>query len=486
MVHGYKFTNTLLNHDGVYNFYSNQDVTGSGRWFLSIACGISSYFDLPWINGILCLLYVALTTVIIIDIFNVENKAAIILISGLMAAFPAFTETLFFNFTADGYMLAMLMATLSVRLTLIPEKRINRKILSCILICLCCAIYQSYVSFAMVLALTYFMYGLLQNRYTMKEYFGWIRTQIFIYIFALISYYVIWKLVMYIQGIQPNAYQGISEVGHIGLSSIIVGIINTIKTILFFFLEWNVLEHGWTLYGVLNIFFAVSFIVAMACAVKKSGLFSRKMQLLLFLLSVVALPFASCIWHFASSSVGYRPMMLYCLCLLYIFTIILCEKYFNVKRANLVRILMAVIIYNFALQANISYYYLAQSHEKTHAMATEIMSRIHYIDDGKAEYIAVVGDCGPGNALGQTLEENKIHMLSQLLEKHILSNQEHMVLYLQTMYDMDLEAVSLSELNGISNTKLVKEMGCWPNSDSVVLFDNTVVIKLSGTEESAN
>ncbi len=102
VVHGYKLTNTLINHDGVYNYYSNQNMTGSVHWFLSIACGISSYFNLPWINGILSIFYIALTTVIIIPIFDVENKFVMVLIGALMVSFPAVTETFFFGFTADG------------------------------------------------------------------------------------------------------------------------------------------------------------------------------------------------------------------------------------------------------------------------------------------------------------------------------------------------------------------------------------------------
>ena len=54
MVHLYKFTNTLLNHDSIYNGYASRNVVGSGRWALTYACGISSYYDLPWVLGLLC------------------------------------------------------------------------------------------------------------------------------------------------------------------------------------------------------------------------------------------------------------------------------------------------------------------------------------------------------------------------------------------------------------------------------------------------
>ena len=47
MTHLYKFTNTLLNHDALFHTYTPQNAIGSGRWFLTVACGLSSFFDLP-------------------------------------------------------------------------------------------------------------------------------------------------------------------------------------------------------------------------------------------------------------------------------------------------------------------------------------------------------------------------------------------------------------------------------------------------------
>ena len=46
LVHIYKFSNTLPNSDSLYNFYDPQNIVASGRWFLSVACAPSSFFDL--------------------------------------------------------------------------------------------------------------------------------------------------------------------------------------------------------------------------------------------------------------------------------------------------------------------------------------------------------------------------------------------------------------------------------------------------------
>lgn len=98
LIHIYKFTNLMPNHDGLYNFYSSQNMVASGRWFLSIACCLGSFFDLPWINGVLSLIFMGLTAAVIADIFDMENPCLIILSSGLLVSFPAITATMAYEF----------------------------------------------------------------------------------------------------------------------------------------------------------------------------------------------------------------------------------------------------------------------------------------------------------------------------------------------------------------------------------------------------
>ena len=195
LMHMYKFVNTLPNHDSIYNYYSDQNMTASGRWALAQACLLSSYHDLPWINGILSCLYIALTVVVIVAIFKLKNPVLIGLTGALLAAAPSMTETFFYMFTADGYMLAMLLATLAVYFSRIEETKKSRLVLSGVCVCVTCGIYQAYVSFALLLAVTYFMDVLLQNKYEKKEYLKWVLRQVIIYAVALAAYFVIWKLI---------------------------------------------------------------------------------------------------------------------------------------------------------------------------------------------------------------------------------------------------------------------------------------------------
>ena len=177
LVHLYKFTNALPNLDSLQNFYSKQNVIGSGRWFLEIACAPSSFFDLPWVTGLLSLLWIALASVLLVGIFDVENPVLIVLIGCFMASFPAVIEVFFYQYTADGYMLALLLATLAVYLTRPGQRGLPRYLLAGVCIALCCGIYQTYVCYGIVLTLCIFAYGLLSQTEDTKKCLLWAAKQ---------------------------------------------------------------------------------------------------------------------------------------------------------------------------------------------------------------------------------------------------------------------------------------------------------------------
>lgn len=491
LIHLYKFTNTLPNHDSVFNYYSDQNVLGSGRWALSLACGISSYYDLPWVNGLLSCVFIALTVVVIVALFKLKNPVLIGLTGALLAASPATTETFFFLFTADGYMIAMFLAALSVYCSRIGETRKSRLILSGVCICISCGIYQAYVSFSLLLAVCYLIDALLQNKFSEKDYLKWILHQVIIYIVSLAAYYIIWKPCMYLSGTAANNYQGISNVGHIHPGLLIGGGINSIRTTMLYFLQWDVLSHGFSLYSVLNILFLVAMVIGLLFSCVKSGLWKRRLGMVLLVLCLVAImPFAG-IWHFTSDSVGYRAMMLQSLTLLFVLTAVIYERWAKPATKNVVCLFLVLIVFNNALMANISYFYMNLCYERTYAEGIEMMAQIHDLQDTHSfDKIAVVG-----NRIYEVQYENinpetgrmnptgKIHMLSSLLETSLLYDSDHTTKYLKTTFGLDLEPLTLTQRDTLLGTEEVQRMGCWPAGDSITVIDDTLVIKLSDRKE---
>lgn len=107
----------IPNHDGLSSMYFDQNMITSGRWFLSVACGFSSYFTIPWIIGLIGLLWLALTAVALTELLELADPLVIMAVSGLLVSFPALASTFAYVFTMDGYMMALFLAILAVLFT---------------------------------------------------------------------------------------------------------------------------------------------------------------------------------------------------------------------------------------------------------------------------------------------------------------------------------------------------------------------------------
>ena len=91
LAHAYRFFNFL---------------PSSGRCFLEFFSKISSKYDMPWVNGALSLLYISLASILLVELFELQESTSCVLLALLIVSFPTVTASFAFMFTADGYMMA--------------------------------------------------------------------------------------------------------------------------------------------------------------------------------------------------------------------------------------------------------------------------------------------------------------------------------------------------------------------------------------------
>lgn len=513
LVHTYKFTNYFPNHDGLFNFWSTQNMVASGRWFLAPACALSSFFDVPWIIGVFSVLLMALTAVFLTEIFEMRNPCLIVLSSALLVSFPAITETMFFEFTADGYMLAMLLGTIAVYLTKL-SKGIHWKngIAAAVCICLTCAIYQAYLSFAFVLAVCYFLCELLENRQKTETYWKWIAYQAAIFAGGLALYFGIWQLIMKLSGIVPSSYEGINSMGAVSAGTLLTAAKQCVTSFIWFFLERNPLEYGFSVYSVPGILFAAAFVIICVAAFCAGKLWKRPTEALLFLLCLLSLPFGCYLCYFISPGVEYYTRMLQAIVILYILLGVLCERWGKKTCKNLVMLLLIGVILNNSVTANVCYAYLNRCHEQTLATATELSTRIHLEDDGTAENVAFVGSIGGNWTITEkeTMDQSRLGALGPLkmVNYSLLSDRDLIVLVLDQYLDFTLEYYRTHEaelpiyqfsqtapipqgfsfrfpiadqetMEALTSSEAFARMGLWPGKNSVKLIGKTIVVRFS-------
>ena len=480
LVHIYKFTNTLPNHDSYFNVYSNQDMTISGRWFLSVACGVSSYFDLPWVNGLLCAVYLGITAALIAAVLDIHNPVVIALTGAIIAACPSTTETFFFEFTADGYLMGLMLSAAAACLSC-KGKNWRCFVLSGVCCCLSCAVYQAYISFAVVLCIFYLINCLINEEMIIRQAWRWIGKHILIYGAALAAYYAVWKLILMVTGQEAVDYQGINTVGQVGISTILSGAIKSVTNLILLFLEWNVLEHPITLYGVLNIVFIICFAVILAVVLIKSKAYQNAGRLLMILFCLLMSIPAISVWNFLSDSVEYRPMMLYSAALFYVYGLVLCDNWVKPRQSTVFGLFMTVMVLNFSVMANISYFYLDKCYEKTYYMGSRMMERIEEMNaEHTVSGIAFLGNRVEDVAITPGFPGNRIHLLSSKIEQDFLYDHVHAHLFLHNALGLELPGVTSAQMKELEKSPAVQEMGVWPSEDSVAIIDDVLVIKLAG------
>ncbi|MEE1281812.1 MAG: glucosyltransferase domain-containing protein [Acutalibacteraceae bacterium] len=469
ITHLYKFANDIPIMDTFTNSYHEQNMIMSGRWFLTIATSISSYFDLVWVIGLLSLLFISLSMVLITEIFKLTNPVLITLCGAILVTFPAATEIFFFSYTADGYMIALFLSCIAVYLTVFDCKIKYRYIISGCCLCFSCAIYQAYIPFALVLSVCYLMYQLLENNYTDKQCTMWCVKQVGLFGVALAAYYALWKLLSLIEKVEETSYLGIDKVGSVSFSLIINGFKAMVLSLGRFFIEGDSLSEL-TFGTILNVIFIICFIAIIIFVAIKSKLIANKKKLILFIVCIISLPFCICLWSFVSTEIYLgTARYFHSIAMLYIFVGILFERWTEIKAKNFSGFLLAIIAFNFCLEANISYYLLNKSFQASYATAVAIQSKMQ---EKEFENIIITG-----RLTYDGFGKERIPYLGRGIDYNYLYRESSVVSFLETYFSTDLEVLYGEERVAIESSQEVKDMECWPSEGSMKVIDDTLVIK---------
>lgn len=481
--HLYKFTNTLYNHDSLYSVYTANDMVDFGRWFLAAACFPSSFFDLPWLNGLLSLLYIGLTAAVLVELFHLRRRASAALTGALLAVFPSVTATFFYEFIADGFMLAMLLAALSVRLNLVGDRTKWHLPVSALLLCLTCGIYQAYVSFALLLSMSHFILALTDPERDIRDCRRWIGRQFIVYGGGLLAYYVVWKLRLALLGAEATSYQGMDQIGILSPAGFLDAVKETARTLASFLLGGDVFQYGWTLYAVLNALFLLLLAGALAFAAVKAGLLKKPERLILLALSVLSLPFFACVWLFVSPGVRYHGVMLQSLCLLYILLLALAERWPRAWPRAASGLLMAALVFKFTLMANAAYFEMERCNRRTLMEATEMLTRIHMQDDGSVTRVAFVGGGEQSIAAAGGFGVEELPVLAHQISMTLLYDHTHASLLFTNVLDSGYTPLTDGELEALIASGQTEDMPAWPRQGSVRVLGDTAVVRLPDVPE---
>lgn len=470
--HVYKFTNYLPTADSLYNLYSKQNVSRSARPFCGIACAISSYFDLPVLEGILSLLYIVVTAIIVIELFEITDKTSIILIGGGLVAFPAITSTMAYMYTADGYMLAMALAALAVYVCIKKRWGVFG---GAIILCFSMGIYQAYLSFALVLAFVYFIYMVIGKKYSNKELLIDGLKVAGTTIIGMVLYYLCYNLALRIQHAEITTYQGMNKVG-ISITRIKGATFASVQIVKDF------LFVGGQGYRILHFMLLLVMAVCLVCIIISKKVYKNIFQTVYALACGAGIIPAICIWSYTSDDCTYHSLMLTSIVLLFVMGVVLYSKFTSLHfLRRVLGLLLAIVIYNYVVIANESYLLLDMIYERTYAKAMTMLTDINNLENSNnIEKIIVVG-----NRYERSDEwfEKTLPNLMGIVDVDYFGDEAHISRFFDIYMGKHWELVSPEDRKKVIEKKEIQNMPVWPKEDSICVYDNNiVVIKLSEGE----
>ena len=479
VAHLYKLTNWLPNWDSLVFRYDPQNMIGLGRWFLPVVCAPSSYYDLPWLAGLLCLLFHGLGAVCICSMFRVRKNTTAMLIGALIISFPTVTSVLMYNYVADGYAIAFLLSCLAAKF-LVSEK--PRYVVSVICIALSAGIYQAYITVTIMLLLCYLIMEALYEDTTAVRLIQKSLKALVAGFLGMVLYYLIMTLILNITNTVLLDYQGASNA--LSLESMnLLGALYTIKhSFTDYFFDFS---NGVSVFSMLN-----CLILAMTVALYIAAVIQRRTslgKLLLIAAYVILLPIGASILAFINSSVDYHNLMKMGFAVFYLFLILAYERSdfkkpaLSAAKAWAILGVTTILVFNHVIIANISYHKLNMAYEKSYGMLIRIADRIEQTEGADAcDRILVLGAPENSEAYSVDLPPDMTGTTDGLILRadDEIVGQSVLCSALNDYCGTNYQFVAGEEKRALLEKLQLEKVGVWPASDSIFVADGTIVISL--------
>ena len=477
--HLYKITNWLPNWDSLVFRYDTQNMLSMGRWFLSVVCGLSSFYDLPFVAGFMAIIFHGLGAVCICKMFDVKKNITAALIGSTVATFPVVTSVMMYNYVADGYALAFLFSCIAA---ILITKDKPCYIGSLVLIALSAGIYQAYITVTIMLLLLNIIFDVIYKNTDLKELLFKCLRFLLTGVLGMALYYLIMSILLKITGTALLEYQGLNSSASLN-SLDVAGALYTIKeSFVSYFFDFST---GKNVFCIVNLMLLVLTVVLYMTDVIKNKLSIGK--ILLLIVCVILLPVGASVLSFINSGIDYHNLMKMGFLVFYLFFILQYEKSelkntnLNVFKSWVIFSLMALLIFNQTIIANVSYHKLNMSYEKSYGTLIRIADRIEQTEGAeKCDSILVLGYLPESEAYSVKLPPE----ITGTTDGYILRADDEIVgqsvlcSALNDYCGKKYKFISGEEKSNILKKFDVSNLNNWPAKNSISVIDNVIVIKL--------
>lgn len=483
IAHAYAYFSADYSHDSLTAVYAtlgeDQWKFALGRIFVPIyRTVVRGKIALPWIIGLLSLLWVSISVYLVVKMFQLESKPLITLLSGVMVTNVTVTAlTGSFLYELDFDMVAVVMATLAAYFW----KTNKHWYIGALFVMLSLGFYQSYISVTIGLIMIACIGDLLQG-VTAQRVFSKGMKAIVMLLCGGVLYILALKVSEQITGIPlAESYHGMNHIGsNLTLDALKVLIPNVYKEWFYMFFIPKV-AYGRSFFAVVN-----TCLFGLAGIVSVCALLSRRISFLsksLFLLLMLLLPIGTNVSYILGGGLMH-DLMCYAFWLVYLLVILMVRWAFpDTKVTRIVHgfacIMTFLIIWNNILLANTLYLKKDFEHRASLSYMTRVVERLESMPGyvpGESPVIFVGWNSDVETMIG--FEETS-RIIGAAGSAPISYNwwtlySNYFEYYLNTEINLDTNAWYTT----LVNDPRLAQMPTFPSADSIQIVDGVYVVKL--------
>lgn len=484
LAHLFIFTNVIPNFDGISRVYEEQQMTIAGRWFLHYATALNWFTQMPMVIGVLSNFFLALSGMLIVRLFRINNG----LIAGLWglvyAVFPAMADTYAYTFTASAYAVAIFLAVTGVAFA----KKGKWGILAgALFLALAMGVYQAYAAVAIVLSVLLVIREVTdpdsKTVAVLKKSVGYI---VFLSGGAVL-YYLILQVFLRVKDLQMWSYLGMDNVtkGYPFEKLPEAFVQSYVQVGKFFFGGANGLNNPLFL-GINALLVVISLALAI-WVIKANRLYKTPVKLAGFVVLLLLLPLAANFVQIISPLSTPRLLMKFAFVYLYLLPAVLftrvetaggCEKGKGGAKLVIAASLLAVSVY-FWQYDNLLYTMLDHAHRATLSYTTRMVSRIESCEDYRYGMQIVVIGGFPAEKYDTDLETFAVVRSESAFSSSVIPLNKHIYYYMNDWLNVRAEEPADELCLAITQTDTFRQMPLYPDAGSVQVIDDCVVVKVS-------
>lgn len=490
--HMYRMTNWMVNEDGL-NYLDSIGVTwvtSLGRYLLPIVENVRGTYEVTWLISLLSVIFMSFAAVLIVEMFDIRSLVGQVLVAWIVVANPVVTAIFSYMYTADGYFFGMMLATLSAYFA-ITKKDIKFTALASVSLYISLGFYQGFMTVTVMLLFIDLIMKFMNKDTKVKDVFITMLRYLVMGIVAIVAYMITVNIVWKNGGYGVTSYQGVGN----EQSSSVHRYITAVKDSYIDFARVFLVRWEWTFYNKTNILMFISSGLMIVIGLSKKKLWKQPVRWLMIIALLGLMPIGTHVFEFISEELSYTSTsMEYGTMMVFLLPVILANNFECGKEGRIrwkdkaylkknfgyvgVMVLMVLMVLNFSIIANKAYYNIDIANRKVENVCNRVLTRIEMTEGYTYDMPVMIA----GSRYEIPEYVTNAPMMSGVVANHFFTGENDYMSYMRKVCDAPIVQQSRDIEKEIALTDEFKNMGTWPDVDSVKIINGTVVVVLSRTD----